>query len=159
MKKIFLASTFLVLLFTGSYGQWYVKKYNVTDINQLSREQLDESWANSRRSIGTSAIIGGAGIATFVLITLFPVEPDEDPTWMEQIFGYEWENYLIKIVGAGLAVGGTISFFTYLGRTARIKSVIRKNFPASGSLNISPVMVLNHSTRSYCPGFRLSFNF
>jgi hypothetical protein len=159
MKKIFLASILLTLSFIGSYGQWYVKKYNATDINQLSREQLQESWGNTRRSIGISAICGGAGIATFVLIQLFPIEPDENPTWMEEIFGYEWENYLFKIVSAGLAVGGTIAFIVYLGRNVSIKSAIRRNFPASGSLKISPAMVLNYGTRTYCPGIRLSFSF
>lgn len=159
MKKIFLASTFLVLLFTGSYGQWYVKKYNVKDINLLTKEQLQESWAQTRKNIGLNAIVAGTGTVILIINILAPFAPNDDPTWMESLFGYKWENDLTRVVCAGIIAAGTISFFTYLGRSARIKSVIRKNFPASGSLNISPVMVLNHGTKTYCPGFRLSFNF
>lgn len=113
----------------------------------------------NRKNIGLNAIVAGTGTVILIINILAPFAPNDDPTWMESLFGYKWENDLTRVVCAGIIAAGTISFFTYLGRSARIKSVIRKNFPASGSLNISPVMVLNHGTKTYCPGFRLSFNF
>ncbi len=83
----------------------------------------------------------------------------DDPSFFEQLIGDKGVNDIGMITGAGILIGGTIASIAYLGRIVRIKSVIKKNYPLDGSVNILPAMILNNYTQSYCPGFTLNYNF
>ena len=159
MKKSIIVSCLLLLSFINSNGQWYVKKYNVTDINFLSREQLEESLGKSKNALLFSGCIAGSG-GLFMILSIY-VHPgmSEDPSVFEQLIGDKGIDNILLYAGAGMLVGGTIASIVYLGRVGRIKSVIKKNYPSVGSLDISPAIILNSYTRSYSPGFTLTYNF
>ena len=63
------------------------------------------------------------------------------------------------VAGAGMVAGGIITGIIYLGRFGKIRSTINNNYPSAGSLNVSPLLILNSYTKSYCPGFTLTYNF
>jgi hypothetical protein len=160
MKKIIIAACLLLISVACSYGQWYVKKYNVTDINLLSKEQLEGSLFNSKHSLlmsGLVIVLGGL----FILggESTLHNEQDENTSLFEFLIGSDIMGYSYIVIGSGLVVGGTIASISYLGRIGKIKSVIRKNYLPTGLINISPAIILNSFTRSYYPGFTLTYNF
>ena len=159
MKKSIIVSYFLLFSFINSNGQWYVKKYNVNDINFLTKQQLEESLERSKNVLLFSGSIAAAG-GIFMILAIY-VHPgmSDDPSFLEQLIGDKGMDDIFLIAGAGMLAGGTIASIVHLGRIGRIKSVIRKNYLSVGSLNISPVIILNSFTRSSCPGFTLSYNF
>jgi hypothetical protein len=83
----------------------------------------------------------------------------DDPSVIEQILVDEGVNKVGIITGIGILIGGSIASIDYLGRIGRIKSVINKNYPPFGSIDISPAIILNRYTLLSCPGFTLTYNF
>jgi hypothetical protein len=159
MKKVVISTFLLLILFINSSGQWYLKKYQVTDINSLSRDQLEESLLSSKSSLLTSGIIAGTGGAVFLIFKYLAPGMSDDPTILEQILGDKGVNKVGMVTGVGILIGGSIASIAYLGRIGRINSVLRKNYPHFGSLDISPSIVLSRINRSSYPGLRLTYNF
>jgi hypothetical protein len=158
-KKLIVSCLFLIS-FINSYGQWYVKQYNVTDINFLSKDQLEVSLFDSKNYLlysGCVVVLGGLVILAGESTLHHGL--DENPSIIEFLLGSEFMGNTYIVIGAGLLVGGTIASIAYIDRIGRIKSVINKNYPSVGSLNISPTIILNSYTRSYFPGFTLIYNF
>jgi hypothetical protein len=156
MKKIIIVSFLMIILFINSFGQWYIKDYKVTDINFLSKQQLEESLGKSKKGLLNSGIIAGIGGAIFLGAKYLPYEPSDDPTFLEQLIGDKGMNDIGIVTGAGILVGGTIASIAYLGRIGRIRSVINKNYPFLGSLKISPAIISKSYKRSSCPGLTLT---
>ena len=159
MKKVIISTILLLILFINLSGQWYIKKYHVNDINFLTREQLEESLANSKTGLKTAGIIAGTGGVFFLGFKYLRPGMSDDPSIIEQLLGDEGVNKVGMITGIGILIGGSIADIAYLGRIGRIKSVISRNYSSYGSLNISPKIILNGYTRSSSPGFRLIYNF
>jgi hypothetical protein len=159
MKKVIILTFLLLISFINSSGQWYVKKYQVTDINFLTREQLEESLANAKTGLKTAGIIAVTGGVFFLGFKYLRPGMSDDPSVIEQLLGDDGVNMVGMIICGGVLIGGTIASITHLGRIGRIKSVINRNYPSSGSLNISPTIILNSYTRSSSPGLRLIYNF
>ena len=159
MKKLFIVSLLLLVSFINSQGQWYVKKYNISDINFLSQGQLEESLAKSKSDFFVSVAVSGFGGAVFLIFRYLRPGMGEDPSFFEQLIGDEGVNKLGMAIGTGFVAGGIIAGISYLGRIGRIKSVINKNYPGTGSLNISPSIFCQRYARSYCRGVTLTYNF
>jgi hypothetical protein len=159
MKRVAFASCLLLLLSFNSFGQWYQKKYQVPDINSLSLEQLQESLHESKSNTYISLGVAGVG-GLLVLAGLYlPYEINDQSSFWEQLIGSKGMNYIITGIGVGCVIGGTISTFSFLGRTAKIKNTMNRNYPITGSLNISPKIMFNNYTRTSCAGVSLSINF
>jgi hypothetical protein len=159
MKKSIIITYLLLITYISSYGQWYKNRYNVNDINSLTKEQLEESLGKSKKSLAFSGIIAGFGGAVFLVARYVGFEESEDPGFVEELIGEEGMNDIAIGTGAGLLIGGTIASIACLGRMARIRSVINKNYPSLEGLNISPSGVYNCYTRSFCPGITITCNF
>jgi len=159
MKKVILVTFLMLVSLFNSSGQWYVKKYQVTDINSLTSGQLEESLANSKTGLKSAGIIAGTGGVFFLGFKYLRPGMSDDPTVIEQLLGDNGVNMVGMIISGGILIGGTIASITYLGRIGRIKSVIHRNYPSFGSLNISPAVILKSNMRTPCPGFRLTLNF
>jgi uncharacterized protein GlcG (DUF336 family) len=66
MKKAFLTMSTAILLSVSGNCQWYNRRYKVTDINQMSQSQLNESLIKAKRGISggrSLSIIGAIGIS------------------------------------------------------------------------------------------------
>jgi hypothetical protein len=159
MKKMVLIAYLIFVSCFNSYGQWYVKKYNVSDIDFLSREQLEESLKTSKSDLLYSGIISVAGGGVFLAGRYLPYEIDDESSIIEQLLGEKGMKKILMVSGAGMVVGGAVAGIVYLGRIGRIKSVINKYFTSAGSLNISPTIIVNYHDQVVCPGFTLTYNF
>jgi len=158
MKKVFLVTFLLLISFINSLGQWYVKRYQVTDINLLTRGQLEESLVHSKTGLKLAAGFAGTGGAIFLICKYLHPGMSDDPSWIEQLLGDEGVDDVGMIIGAGTFIAGSIASIVCLGRIGTIKSVISRNYPSFGSVNISPAIILNRFTRSYCSGFSLTYS-
>ncbi|TAL68231.1 MAG: hypothetical protein EPN88_07210 [Bacteroidetes bacterium] len=141
MKKTIIMSCLFLISIINLQGQWYIKEYNVTDINFLSKGQLDKSLVKSKNELLTAGTIAGMGGVVFILFKLAHI------------------GLIGTITGSGIMAGGVIAGIVCLERIGNIKSTINKNYPTVGSLSISPTIILNNYTRSCCSGFTLTFNF
>ena len=121
-----------------------------TDINSLSKEQLEESLGKSKKSLILSECIAGFGGTIFFVSKYIGFDESENPTLFEELVGGKGMNNIAVVTGAGMLIGGTIASIVYLGRIGKIKSVINHNYPSLGSLNISPTSILNSYTHSFC---------
>ena len=158
MKKSILILSVLLFSFNNSYGQWFVKKYQVSDINQLSRSQLEESLENTKGNLLTSGVIAGIG-GSICLVSAFSAWSFEDPSFFEQLIGDKGMSDILTGVGISFLAGGTIAAIGYMDRKGKIKSAIQRNFPPTTSFRISPKMILNNYTASYGMGLSITYNF
>ena len=161
MKKPITLLFLLTLCLTDSFGQWYERKYNVTDINFLTREQLEEATKNTKSDIYVSLAVTGLGGVVILIEKLIPyrLEDEEDPTFFEQLLGDKGMHKVIIGTGIGIAGAGTIVCISYLGRLGTIRSTLNRNFPSFGSLNLTPTIVLERYSHSLCPGLTLTYSF
>jgi hypothetical protein len=159
MKKLASATIFLLLLCLSSNGQWYQKKYAVSDINALSLEQLQESLQESKTNTYISLGVTGVGGLLILAGLYLPYEITEESTFWEQLVGSKGMSYITTGVGVFCVVGGIISTFDFLGRTSKIKNTIQRNYPVTRSLNISPKIMFNKYSRTSSAGVSLTINF
>jgi len=159
MKRSVAAGFILLCLSLSVSGQWYNKTYGVTDINSLSLDQLQESLKKSNTEILISLGAIGVGALVILLEKVQPYEVNDDSPLFDQIMGSNGMHYMTIGLGTLIAAYGVTGTFAYIGRSAVIKSTIRKNFPVEGKLNISPAVLFNSYTRGYAPGISLSVRF
>lgn len=67
MKKAFLLLSVMIMLCNISDGQWLQRKYNVTNINQLSKEQLQEAYGKTKMKVWTGAAFSYIGTMSLLL--------------------------------------------------------------------------------------------
>jgi len=159
MKKIILVSGILLISLSNLLGQWYVNQYKVRDIDSLSRDQLEESLGKSKKGLIFSGCIAGFGGVIFVIGKFVGFDKSEDPTFFEDLIGPKGMNDIAMVTGGAMVIGGAIASIVYLGRIGQIRSVSRHNYQSTGSVNISPTLLLNNYTHSYSPGLTLTFYF
>lgn len=159
MKKIIIILSLLLISFINSYGQWYVKKYQVSDINLLSREQLQESLESSRKGILYSGLVGGMGALIYVLGKNKLFDLPDNPTFVEQLLGRNGINNLTAGFGAALFAGSAISAISYMERVGKIKTALNKKGQSFGSVFIAPKVFSNDHMESYQIGVSLTCNF
>jgi hypothetical protein len=141
MKRIIIVLFLLITTLLSSYGQWYTRQYNASDINQLSKAQLELSIVKAKNSILTASLVGGIGAISW---------------WLLRTAN---EAIITSYICAGVFAGGAIVSLAYMQRIAKIKSTLRRKYPTSASLNISPALMLNKYSGSYSSGITLTYSF
>jgi hypothetical protein len=160
MKKTIIFSGLLVLCAINMYGQWYVDKYDVTDIDYLTQQELEESIHYSRQGVYGSLVIMGMGGAIVLIERFFPYEADdENMTLIESILGEKGMRKAIIAGGVGVSAAGVVAGIVYLGRLGTLKSALRSNFPSEGSLSLSPTLFMERTSHNLYPGVTLTYNF
>ena len=158
MKKVGFILFLVVIINCNSYGQWYNKKYHVSDIDLLSVDQLQKSLKDSKNSSLSS--IGVAGLGGLLILGGANqwFELPDHPTLLEELLGKKGMNDIAYVVGVGMVAGGIIASIGFESRAGKIKSALSKN-GATGSIRISPMILSNHSSRSRLPGLLLTYRF
>lgn len=160
MKKTIIFQGLLVLFAINTYGQWYVNKYDVTDIDYLTQQELEESIQDTRKGVYGSLVVMGMGGAIALIERFFPYEADdENMTLVESILGEKGMHKVTIAGGVGLSIIGAGVGIAYLGRLGTLKSTLRRNFPSEGSLSLSPSLIVDRTSHNLYPGVTLTYNF
>ena len=159
MKKYCYVFFFLLISVNNIFGQWYVKKYQVSDINSLTKTQLEESLKNAKSDLLISGGIAGLGGVMIVIFKYLKPGMSDDPSVIEELIGDDGMNKIGMAVGFGFLAGGIVASIVYSGRLGSIRSAIRRNYPYDGSLSLSPGMIINRYSRITSPGIKLTYSF
>jgi hypothetical protein len=161
MKSVFILIGLFIVCMTDTYGQWYTKKYEVTDIDYLTQQQLEESARNTKTGIYGSLAVMGAGGLVILAERFIPYkeEDDDNVTIIEALLGEKGVHNLTIAGGVVIAAGGAIASIVYLSRLGTIKSALKRNYPVQGSFNITPALLTEKYSHAVCPGLALTFNF
>jgi hypothetical protein len=119
MKRIFLIIISALLLSMISNGQWYNRRYGVSDLNQLSREQLDLALTNANFEFGSGifmVVVGGIGL--YGGIYLAKKAPPGD-------IGGALGGLLITAISVPLEIAGWVILTINLKRIESIKEVMK----------------------------------
>ena len=148
----------LLILSNYSNAQWYTKKYYAKDINQLTREQLNESLHDSNTNLGISGVAVGLGAVVFV-ISKYNLWTNDEPSLFEQLVGEKGMNDIYAGAGIAIMAGGLIAFLSNVERIKNIKMAMRRNFPPLGQIRFTPKIDYNRYTASGNFGVSLTYNF
>jgi hypothetical protein len=160
MKKAVLVLALFALMAIDSEGQWYNKKYGVSDINGLTEEQLSTSFQESGNNLLIAAVVAGCGgLLIWAGKSTIKNGLDEDATAIEQLFGAEFMGKTYIVLGVGAIAGGTVTALVLFGRHERIRSVLHRNYGPAASLSISPSVITTGFMQSPAVGMTVRVNF
>lgn len=150
----------VLTMFSEVYGQWYSKKYEVNDLDELTPEQYDLAIHDAKYlSIG-SAVWSGVGVGIyFIGRSILRNGLDEDATFIEQLLGNKVVGYGTMGIGIASVAGGIIGTVVGTSRIGMIKSSGRNRFKPEGAVCISPVMLIDQYTGNASPGLTLTIDF
>lgn len=158
MKKL-LVIIVLFGAFGHAYGQWYVREYNASAICFLTGPQLDKALHNSKIGLLGSVVVAGMGSYIIVFSQYGNLVKDDNPSFVAEVLGVKGMRTLITSLGAGLLAGGAAGCIINLDRIIKINKVIEFRSSTTGSLRISPGIMVDNYTGALRPGISLSCTF
>ena len=156
MKKLlFLTASVLLLTSAVVDCQWYQRRYGVNNINQLTQQQLTESFLRARGGARAGALISGVsavGIVTGIIM-------------LKHNSPYSGDIG-INVIGV-LVLGGTIpmeitglTIWVISGtRLQSIRAVMNNTEVSLGIMNCSPYYVSGIAKSSSIPCISITYNF
>jgi hypothetical protein len=111
MKKAALVFAAIILFSVNCNCQWYYKKYGVKDINQLSREQLNERLSMNKKIIGLNVCIMIVGTGFIIGGTHLINKANAEEVSLEGAYDYTMEKTMgIVLLSSGILcdIGGLI---------------------------------------------------
>ena len=160
MKRIMTILVLSTAIFSLANGQWYYKKYQVASLEDLTPGEIDLALHDANYLAAGCAIWAGAGVGIyFVGRSTVRNGLDEDATFLEQLLGNEVVGYGTMGLGIASVAGGLIGTLVGVTRIGMIKRSGRRTPGPQGSLNVSPVMILNQYSGTATPGAMLSVRF
>jgi hypothetical protein len=159
MKKLILGFCLTIISVISLNGQWYVKKYHESDINFLTKEQLEMSLEECKSDLLTSAALAGLGGIIFLVAKYGDMSIDEDASVFEQLIGERGKKGIGIVAGVGMFAGGSIAGIVFTGRKGSINSALRIKDQYTGTLKFSPSVISKSSSRHFFPGVSLTYKF
>jgi hypothetical protein len=156
MKSIFLIITSVFLLVSaGADCQWYQRRYGVNNLNQLTQQQLTESFLRARGGTRAGAMLSGASAIGIVAgIIMFK---HESP------YPGDIETNVIGILVLGGTIPMEITGLTILGvsgtRLQSIRGVMNNTKVNLGVMNYSQYCAAGVSNCPYIPCISITYSF
>jgi hypothetical protein len=154
MKKVLLIISTLILLSVSGNCQWYNRRYGVNDINQLSKEQLNEALIRTQRGISggrTLSLVSAIGICGGIVEILVTRNVGEG-------FGILAGMGLI-IVSVPLEIVGLTKWGINDSRAKSIKEVLKSTELKTGLLNYHGINIYSDSQVSLIPCLSVIIHF
>ena len=154
MKKVLLIISTLLLLSVSGNCQWYNRLYGVNDINQLSKEQLNQALIRTQRGISggrTLSLVSAIGICGGIIEILATRNVGEG-------FGILAGMGLI-IVSVPLEIVGLTKWGINDSRAKSIKEVLKSTELKTGLLNYHWINIYSDSQVSLIPCLSVIIHF
>ena len=134
--------------------QWYHRKYGVTDINQLSKEQLNKALKNAKGGVKFGGFVSVISVAGLIggIVTLSSINDREDE-------GKAYTGVFITGISIPLGIAGLTILGINGSRKNNIKSTLNNLDLKMGMINNPGADLPGNSGVSSVPGILLKFNF
>jgi hypothetical protein len=145
MKKVFLIMISVILLSVSSNCQWYNRRYGVSDISQLSLEQLNLALANAKFEFASGIFLSVVGaIGLYGGIQLSKSAPPGD-------IGGALAGIIITVVSIPAEIAGWIILSINRTRAKSIKEVLKSTELKLGLVNYQRGNIYSGSQGSLIP--------
>lgn len=160
MKKLIAVLILIMITIVDSYGQWYSKKYIVTDINLLTKEQMETLMRDQSGNILAAGVVAGVGgLMIWGGRSTLKNGFDDDVTFLEDLLGPEFLGKTYIIFGITTIACGTVAGVLFFIRHEIMRSALSRNYGHEATLSISPSVITTRITRSSALGLTVSVNF
>ncbi len=138
--------------------RWYTKEYGVSDINDLTEEQLAAAFvkAKDKRNTGLTLIILGAGTAVGGIALLDGIEYGQSG---EEVLGRLFFGLILEAGGTVMNAIGIPILISYSSRLLQIKNALNYTRQTNAYFNITPMIDYNKHTNTYSSGITFTLNF
>lgn len=160
MKKLFLLIPGILLIFFSSDCQWYQKQYGVSEINQLSQEQLNEvlKKAKGRVAVGTIlSTVSAIGIISGIYLFRKDYPDDLYPDQAE--IGKQVEGLGLALISIPPEIVGLVILFKNRSLATKIKGVLNNTEVKLELFNYPAEMNITGLSGDSFPGFSITFRF
>ena len=159
MKKVFLIISTLILLSVSGNCQWYNRRYGASDINQLTKEQLNEALTRAQNKVTGGhvlSIVGaiGIGVGSYLIVHSKKIYPEANDITEPQLTGFTFLVISIPIEIAGLikwSINGT--------RVKSIKEVLKSTEIKMGIGNSQRIILGSSPQTSLVPCLSITVRF
>jgi hypothetical protein len=153
MKKTILLISAALLISVSSNCQWYQRKYEVNDINLLSKDQLNTAASNSKAGLAFGFIFSVP--ATIGIVSGLVMMQAPYPESLGKAFaGLAWIIISVPPEILGLTLLGIHS-----SRLKSINAVLKNTEIDMGIINYPSGKELNGPVGSTLPGFSITYRF
>jgi len=160
MKRIIAIMVLLSAICCLAKGQWYYEKYEVNTLKELTPGDYSQALHDAKNLTIASAVCSGMGVGMyFIGKSILKNGLDEDATLFATILGSEGTGYGTMGLGVAFFTGGIIGTLVGVSRTGMIKRSGSSTMAPQGSLNISPVMIMNYYNGNATPGAMITVRF
>jgi hypothetical protein len=156
MNKLFFITVSMLLLASAVADcQWYQRRYGVSDINQLTQQQMTESFLRARGGTRAGALISGASAIGIVAgIIMFKHESPYPGDIGTNVIGILVLGGTIPMEITGLTIWGISGT-----RLQSIKAVMNNAKVSLGVMNLSPHNSSGVSNCNSIPCISIKYNF
>jgi len=142
-----------MLLSLNSYGQWYSRRYGVSDLNELTREQLNLALANAKFEFASGiflSVVGAAGLYGGIHLSK-NLHPGDQGRALAAVI----------IIGTSVTteIAGWIILTINITRIDRIKELMKNKELHLGLINSQKKNMLSDSHKSFVPCLSLTITF
>lgn len=153
MKRIFIIIISAILLSVSSNGQWYNRRYGVSDLNQLSQEQLNLALVNANFEFASGIFLAVVGITgLYSGISHAKSAPPGD-------IGGALGGLIMSAISVPIEIAGWIILTINLTRIERIKEVKKSTEMHIGLINCQNENLFSGSQVSFLPCLSLTIHF
>jgi len=143
----------VILFSVSSHSQWYNRRYGVSDLNELSQEQLNLALANAKFEFASGiflSVVGAAGL--YGGIYLSKSAPPGD-------IGRAFTGLIIIGISITSEIAGLITLTTNIKRIERIEQVMRNKELHLGLRIYQKGNMYSGSSKSVLPCLTLNIHF
>ena len=153
MKKVIFVIIGIILLSVSSHGQWYSRRYGVSDLNELTQEQLNLALTNVKFEFASGiflSVVGAAGLYGGIRLNE-SVHPGDQGRAFTAVF----------IIGTSIMaeIAGWILLTINITRIDRIKEVMKSKELHLGLMNFQTENMFSDSHISVLPCLSLTIPF
>ncbi len=156
MKKVLLIMAAVLMITTSGNCQWVQRKYGVTDINLLTKDQLN--YALRKAKVGTWSGAAFSFIGTVFIFSGIELPSYGDRTGTQAQEGRFFKNFNL-ITGSALELVGLIKLFNNCPRLKTIKKSLKNKEISFGLTDYSTNNTFNNTNIFSVPVISVKINF
>ncbi len=159
MKRAFLIIITFLFVCSTIKCQWYSRRYGVNDINQLTREQLNEALIRAQNKITGGIVLSvagaiGIGAGSYLIAHSKKIYPEANDITQLQLSGFS-----LLVVSIPIEITGLIKWALNGERAKTIRSVLKSTEMKPGFVYFENINTDSELQRSLSPCLKVTIHF